>query len=106
MTQYEINLPRVDNLKPWTTIRSFDTRKEAVYFCNQTWDLKDGMFCMISQIGNEFVVDTPNPCVSSSTNDQFIEIEGFTHKSDALSFCQEAYGADRNGYVNLISEIH
>lgn len=105
MTQYEINLPRVDNSKPWTTIRIFDTRKEAVKFCNQTWDLEKGLFCMISQVGNDFIVDTPNPNISSSNN-QFLEIEGFTHESDALSFCQEAYGADRNGYVNLISEVH
>ena len=104
MTQYEINLPRVDNSKPWITIRSFDTRNEAVEFCNQTWDLEDGMFCIISQTGNDFIVDTPNPCVNS-TNNQFLEIEGFTHKEDAISFCQEAYGADRNGYVNLISEV-
>lgn len=105
MTQYEINLPRVDNAKPWITIRSFDTRKEAIEFCNQAWDIEDGMFCMVSQVGDDFIVDTPNPNISSSNN-QFLEIEGFTHKSDALSFCQEAYGADRNGYVDLISEIH
>lgn len=75
MKTYYVEVPPVDNSKPHIVIEEFTSLKEAIEFCNQAWDLKDEMFCMISQVGNDFIVDTPNPNINS-TNNQFLEIEG------------------------------
>lgn len=104
MTQYEINLPRVDSSKNWITIRIFDSKEETVDFCKRVWGIENGMYCMLSYDGKWWNVDTPNPNIQSTTH-SFLEIEGFCLKSDALDFVQQAYNADREGMISLISEI-
>ena len=104
MTKYYIDLPPIDSSKPWHIIKEFDTRKEAIAFCTTTWGLTDCEYCMISHDGEYWVVDTPNPNINSS-NDQFLEIEGFHHREDCLDHAIANYGANEAGFVCLLSEV-
>ena len=104
MTKYYIDLPPIDSSKPWHIIKEFNRREEAIAFCTTTWGLTDCEYCMLSHDGEYWVVDTLNPCVGG-TNNQFLEIEGFTHKSDALDFAIANYQANGEGCVSLISKV-
>lgn len=42
---------------------------------------------------------------NATYNNQFLTVEGFHHKADAIDFAQEAYKADTEGMISLISEV-
>ena len=102
--KYIVDVPPLDSSKPWHIIKEFNTREEAVDFCKTTWGLTNCEYCMLSHDGEYWVVDTLNPCVSNnSSNNQFLTVEGFHHKSNARSFAAENYGANKAGFVSLLS---
>ena len=119
-TQYVVDVPNTDSSKPWIVIKSFDTRDQAVAFTKRIWGAEDGHLCLISQQasgicsldgsisspqdGDEWVVDVPNPNFTS-TNNKFLNVEGFHHEADALDFAIENYQANKEGYVSLISKV-
>lgn len=49
-----------------------------------------------------FYVDLPNPEGKGSA---MLAIDSFDTREEAIAFCQENYGADRNGCIDLISEV-
>ena len=103
-TQYLIDIPNHDSSKPWIIIKSFDTRDRAVAFTKRIWGAEDGLLSLVSQDGDEWVVDVPNPNYTS-TNNQFLNVEGFHHKADALDFAIANYQTNDEGCVSLISKV-
>ena len=100
--KYIVDVPPLDSSKPWHIIKEFNTREEAVDFCKTTWGLTNCNYCMLNHNGEYWVVDTLNPNIDS-TNNPFLEIEGFHHKSDAIDFAQSCYGANKAGFISLLS---
>lgn len=47
-----------------------------------------------------YALDIPNPF-----KDEWICIEYFETKKEAINFAREKFGADKNGKVNLISKL-
>jgi hypothetical protein len=103
--KYYIDLPNVDPEKPWHIIKEFDNKKEAIEFCDCTFNTKQGLYCLLSFDGDYWVVDVPNPNLDSSNN-QFIDVgDGYRLKADALDYAQKAYKADSEGNIYLVSEV-
>lgn len=133
-TKYLIDIPNLDPSKPWIVIKECDTKDKAISFTKKTWGAENGYLCLISYDGEYFNIDVPNPnytstnrLLSKSTltrsafeyeasyskrdrqnatyNNQFLTVEGFHHKADALNFAQENYQTNDDGYVSLISRV-
>lgn len=105
MKQFLVDLPNIDSSQPWIIIQMFDTKEEALAFTKKIWNTNDeGLLCLISEDGEYYIVDVPNPNYKSNNN-QFLEVEKFHHKSDALDFAMSNYHTDRHGCVSLISKV-
>ena len=104
LKEYFVEIPDVDSSKTWITIKSFDTKDRAIAFTKKIWGAENGYLSLISEDGDEWVVDVPNPNYTS-TNNKFLNVEGFHHEADALDFAIENYQANEEGCVNLIYEI-
>jgi hypothetical protein len=111
-TKYLIDIPNLDSSKPWIVIKECDTKDKAISFTKKTWGAENGYLCLISHDGEYFNIDVPNPNHTSTSrvqnatyNNQFLTVEGFHHKADALNFAQENYQTNDDGYVSLISKV-
>jgi hypothetical protein len=106
-TKYLIDIPNLDPSKPWIVIKECDTKDKAISFIKKTWGAENGYLCLISHDGEYFNIDVPNPNYTKADlcNNQFLTVEGFYHKADALNFAQENYQTNDDGYVSLISRI-
>lgn len=86
-------------------IKEFDSKEEAIEFCDRTFNTEQGLYCLLSFDGDYWVVDVPNPNLNS-TNNQFIDVgDGYRLKADALDYASEAYKANEEGCVSLISVV-
>ncbi len=103
-TKYLIDIPNLDPSKPWIVIKECDTKVKAISFTKKNWSAENGYLCLISHDGEYFNIDVPNPNYTS-TNNQFLTVEGFYHKADALNFAQKNYQTNDDGYVSLISRV-
>lgn len=101
-----VDLPNQDPSKPWIVIeQQFKNREEAIAFTQKIWNTDEqGKLNLISYDGEYYTIDVPNPNYSSSNN-QFLEVEGFRHKSDAIDFVIANYNADEEGRVSLINSV-
>ena len=73
-------------------------------FGDRTFNTEQGLYCLLSFDGDCWVVDVPNPNYTS-TNNQFLNVEGFHHEADALDFAIANYQANDEGCVSLISKV-
>jgi len=64
-------------------------------------ELKDEVTKFKNYCFSTYIVDLPNPYDLSD----WVQVEYFTFKSDALRYVQEQFGADENGKINLISKV-
>jgi hypothetical protein len=116
-TKYLIDIPNLDPSKPWIVIKECDTKDKAISFTKKTWGAENGYLCLISYDGEYFNIDVPNSnytgqllgkrilSKNATYNNQFLTVEGFHHKADALNFAQENYQTNDDGYVSLISRV-
>lgn len=52
-----------------------------------------------------FAVDVPNPNTIGQPNAEWINVNYFETKADAIKFAQEHLGADENGMICVISSF-
>lgn len=50
----------------------------------------------------EFAVDLPNP---QDIDGEWVNVEYFDTRQEAIDFCKEHFGADDNGCICLVSKL-
>lgn len=104
MTKYIVEIPRIDPSLPWYTLEVFESQTDAVNYADHKLGSNNGWYNMMKYDGKYHTVTTPSPDSLTSSDNQYLEIEAFHHKSDCLEFIQANFNATNEGNIYLISE--
>ena len=104
MTQYILEIPKVDSSLPWHRVKVFNSKSDAVKYSDDKLGTDNGWYCMLSYDGKNYIADTIHPNLSPPNNPH-LKIKTFLYRSDCIDFIQAHYNSDSEGIVYLISEV-
>ena len=92
MTQYILQIPKVDSSLPWHRVKVFDRKSDAVKYSDDKLGTDNGWYCMLSYDGKYYIADTINPNLSPQNNPH-LKIEMFRDRKNCIDFIQANYNS-------------
>ena len=68
MTQYILEIPKVDSSLPWHKVKVFNSESDAVKYSDDNLGTDNGWYCMLSFDGKHYIADTIHPNLSPHNN--------------------------------------